>query len=222
MEHSDLKHGMDSQDEHESAEQMLKQASYTEGVHESEMVSGTPPSVLVEPEVLDPFIVDDEEDDEDGDDEQNSPRSHSQLRNTLTISADGDEGETPAAEDEIALAQSTILESSLNLDKPVPPPPSEAVEAGELGIDTPEVSRLAYNDEGSDGNESESEDDVEPPELYLPGLILPTMFLPIPNVRFVVQGIYLLYQCSFNKSRQTRSLLCSQNIYPRSDVRHET
>ena len=33
-----------------------------------------------------------------------------------------------------------------------------------------------------DEAEDEDEDEDEPPELYLPGLIIPTLFLPIPNV----------------------------------------
>ena len=130
----------------------------------SEMKSEMPPpAVHVEPEVPDPFIVDDgSHDDSDSDD---GAAEHLAVGNT-----DG----TPAAEDEIALAQSTILEpaAALNVDKPVPPPPDETTGAGTTG--------LAYDDD-DDEDEEEDEDD-EPPELYLPGLILPTMFLPIPNV----------------------------------------
>ena len=32
--------------------------------------------------------------------------------------------------------------------------------------------------------DSDDEDEEDAPELYLPGLTLPTMFLPIPNVRY--------------------------------------
>ena len=134
----------------------------------SEMTSETPPpAVHVEPEVPDPFIVDDGSDDDDSDSdgggtEQVAP--HAALEEA---------DETPAAEDEIALAQSMILDpAALNVDKPVPPPPDEA--SGAAG-----GTGLAYDDD----NEDEEDEDDEPPELYLPGLILPTMFLPIPNVR---------------------------------------
>lgn len=36
---------------------------------------------------------------------------------------------------------------------------------------------------------SDDEDEDEAPEFYLPGLTLPTMFLPIPNVRYPVSYI---------------------------------
>ncbi|KAI0343024.1 hypothetical protein BDW22DRAFT_1393758 [Trametopsis cervina] len=106
------------------------------------------PSVLVEPEVPDPFIVDDGESSSEGEPEE-----------------DGGFGHTPAAEENIALAQSTLSEPAVpetvqkplpspNINKAVPPPPETA---------------------------SDEEDEEEPPDLFLPGLIIPTMFLPIPN-----------------------------------------
>lgn len=68
---------------------------------------------------------------------------------------------TPA--DEISLARSSRpgsprspLTPNVNVNKDVPPPPAP---------------------------ESDEEDDDDAPDLYLPGLVIPSMFLPIPNVR---------------------------------------
>ncbi|KAK0489184.1 hypothetical protein IW261DRAFT_401468 [Armillaria novae-zelandiae] len=61
---------------------------------------------------------------------------------------------TPA--EEIPLAASRAS-PSLNINKDVPPPPPSQVDT--------------------------EPDEDEAPDLYLPGLVLPTMFLPIPNVR---------------------------------------
>lgn len=141
----------------------------------SEMRSETPRSALAEPEVPDPFIVDDGEDDDDEDKELEPAKL------ALEVGA-GEEEETPAAEDEIALAQSIILDPSiLNVDKPVPPPPTQQVQAKIQNTGVNEVSGLAYDD--GDEDEDDEDEDEEPLELYLPGLILPTMFHPIPNVR---------------------------------------
>jgi len=109
----------------------------------------SPPTVYVEPEVPDPFLVDDPEDPMSDDDRDERPDMHiSESQQTIT----------PA--DEIPLTRSpsspttpTLL--SPNRNKAVPPPPL---------------------------SESDQEDE-QPPELYLAGLVIPTMFLPIPNVR---------------------------------------
>ncbi|KAJ7281467.1 hypothetical protein C8J57DRAFT_1297707 [Mycena rebaudengoi] len=97
----------------------------------SEPMFTSPPTVYVEPEVPDPFLID--SDDEDSG-EENAP--------------------TPTeSRQEISLAPvppSPSLQSP-NRNKAVPPPPT------------------------SDSDEEEA------PELYLPGLCIPTMFLPIPN-----------------------------------------
>lgn len=96
----------------------------------------SPPLQVIQPEVPDPFIIEDSE-------------------GALS------EGEgTSPVDEEIALAQSAVLSPSEaapsllspNLNKDVPPPP-------------------------------ESDAESEAPELYLPALTMPTMFLPIPNVR---------------------------------------
>lgn len=93
----------------------------------------SPPSQVTEPEVPDPFIIDDPE------------------------AAVSEEGSAAASQvEEIALAPESISPTSTvppNLNKDVPPPP--------------------------DTNQSEE----EVHDLYLPGLTMPTMFLPIPNVR---------------------------------------
>ena len=68
----------------------------------------------------------------------------------------------PAAAEEIALAPSSPAPPAPDVNKAVPPTPTTA-------------AALPSDDE-------EDEEDV--PELYLPGLTLPTMFLPIPNVRY--------------------------------------
>ncbi|KZT71978.1 hypothetical protein DAEQUDRAFT_665146 [Daedalea quercina L-15889] len=67
-----------------------------------------------------------------------------------------------AAADEVALAQSpppswptSIPNTALDINKAVPPPPRT--------------------------EEEDEEDEEDTPDLYLPGLVLPTMFLPIPN-----------------------------------------
>lgn len=137
--------------------------------YESEMVSETPPSMLVEPEVPDPFIVDDGEDDSD---------SNSGAGNEDSSSDEG--GGTPAAADEIALAQSIIIEppqqpvneSSIVSNASREPPSALSLDVNKNVPPTPSTPQTISDD-----------DEEEPPELYLPGLILPTMFLPIPNVR---------------------------------------
>lgn len=139
-----------------------------------EMRTESPPSALVEPDVPDPFVVDDGDDDEDDNESHLDNEDERQM-----IAGPGvlEEDETPAAEDEIALAQSTILEPPPNLDKPVPPTPIDT----EQSVGSDSGPKPAYDDDADDNDEDESSEDDEPPELYLPGLILPTMFLPIPN-----------------------------------------
>ena len=116
--------------------------------------------MLVEPEVPDPFIVDDGESSDSSEDHTASD-------------ADGLADDNDAAADEdIVLAQSTIIDApvtasdqqpiaSADVNKDVPPPPSSP--------------------------STEEEEEEEPPELFLPGLIIPTLFLPIPNVSSCVK-----------------------------------
>lgn len=144
--------------------------------YESEMVSETPPSMLVEPEVPDPFIVDDG----DSDSDSNSDGEGAGAGDEDSIS--GEDGGTPAAADEIALAQSIIIEPpqqpvgepSTVLDASHEPPSTSLLDVNKIVPPTPPTPQTISDDD----------EEEEPPELYLPGLILPTMFLPIPNVRF--------------------------------------
>ncbi|KAI0953947.1 hypothetical protein AcW1_006737 [Taiwanofungus camphoratus] len=115
------------------------------------------PPVIVEPEVPDPFLVDDEP--------RSEPEAESEEGSVPEDAPSGlsaDNAEPPlTAADEIALAQSS---ASLPLTDPL-------AAAADVHKATPPPPRL----------ESEDEDEDEAPQLYLPGLTLPTMFLPIPN-----------------------------------------
>ncbi|KAJ7429883.1 hypothetical protein B0H11DRAFT_1981672 [Mycena galericulata] len=97
----------------------------------------SPPTVYIEPEVPDPFLIDDEDDS----DEENAV--------TPTESQQHDLAQIPLAPSSPNPFTSPL--QSPNRNKEVPPPPL------------------------SDSDEEEA------PELYLPGLCIPTMFLPIPN-----------------------------------------
>ncbi|KAJ7334216.1 hypothetical protein DFH08DRAFT_707355 [Mycena albidolilacea] len=113
---------------------------YGETPLDSEPMFTSPPTVpvYIEPEVPDPFLIDDDEDDSDED---------------TGITPTDSQHPIPAA-DEVPLATPNPFGSPLqspNRNKDVPPPPQ------------------------SDSDEEDS------PELYLPGLCIPTMFLPIPN-----------------------------------------
>lgn len=175
---------------------------------ESEMITETPPSALVEPDVPDPFVVDDGEDDDD--DDESHPDDEG-GRASFSVPDVPEEEETPAAEDEIALAQSIILEPPLNLDKPVPLPPTEPGLGLDTGSEPVPATGLAYDDEANDNEEDDSLEDDEPPELYLPGLILPAMFLPIPNVCTSVVCIMSLP--IYLRFRPTLLRTCSSNIF---------
>lgn len=133
----------------------------------------SPPPVLVEPEVPDPFIVDDGED-------SDSDTGHEDE----TLADD-----PPSAADEIALAPSTVLDpaSSQPSDEPLQSPVPAPIPQNSVNVDkaVPSLPSLG----------SEEEEEEEAPELYLPGLIIPTMFLPIPNVRIfrcLLKSPYLL------------------------------
>jgi hypothetical protein len=112
-------------------------------------VLSSPPPEHVEPEVPDPFLVDDSE----------------------GAMSDEDLGGSPiAAPDEISLTRhptppSPVSPLTPNVNKAVPPPPPPDID----------------------------DDSDEAPELYLPGLIIPTMFLPIPNVRRLSLSYHLIW-----------------------------
>jgi hypothetical protein len=134
---------------------------YGETALDSEPMFTSPPTVpvYIEPEVPDPFLIDDDEDDSDED---------------TGITPTDSQHPTPAA-DEVPLATPNPFGSPLqspNRNKDVPPPPQ------------------------SDSDEEDS------PELYLPGLCIPTMFLPIPNVRaFSPPLIVWWLRCSMYRRR---------------------
>ncbi|KAJ7180722.1 hypothetical protein C8R46DRAFT_1070393 [Mycena filopes] len=102
----------------------------------------TSPSVYVEPDVPNPFLIDDE--DEESDEEAAATPTESQ--HTFVPPAD----EVPLAPPSPNPFGSPIQSPIANRNKDVPPPPSDS-------------------------------DEEDAPELYLPGLCIPTMFLPIPN-----------------------------------------
>lgn len=147
----------------------------------SEPMFSSPPNVYVEPEVPDPFLIDDEDDssEEEGRNSPSAPISSSQQ----TI--------TPSHEISLAIPTSpsisqpttphTIPLPPSDLNKDVPPPPS---------------------------SDSEPDED-EAPDLYLPGLVIPTMFLPIPNVRRPFSSHYLMWWLS----RSLMYYTCTRRIH---------
>lgn len=111
--------------------------------------AGTSSAVYVEPEVPDPFLIDDEHLSDKEDDRQEYSQSESQqtiTKTSLKVSISSPPSST--------FPVSSGLRTAFNLNKDVPPPPTDS---------------------------SETEEDA--PEMYLPSLVMPTMFLPIPNVR---------------------------------------
>ncbi|KAI5895431.1 uncharacterized protein SCHCODRAFT_01284785 [Schizophyllum commune H4-8] len=102
-------------------------------VMEAKTPSPVPDAPVIEPEVPDPFIVDDPEEPAD------EPEQHA----------------TPLAADDVPLS-----EAAPPADAPQPPSSSES-----------------------------DQDEEEAPDLYLPELVLPTMFLPIPNVRDLLPSV---------------------------------
>ncbi|TFK39810.1 hypothetical protein BDQ12DRAFT_681260 [Crucibulum laeve] len=110
----------------------------------------SPPTVYIEPEVPDPFLIDDEGDALSEDDQQDSSAAVSESH--LSAAHDIPLTVTPPPPSAASVAIPSPLLSA-NLNKDVPPPPAS----------------------------SSSDEEEEEPDLYLPGLIVPTMFLPIPN-----------------------------------------
>ncbi|EEB89987.1 hypothetical protein MPER_11866 [Moniliophthora perniciosa FA553] len=127
-----------------SADYIRKEGSHVddEMVSEEHYSSRSPAaeelsSVYVEPEVPNPFLIEDD-----------SPKS--------------DPAESLPPTDDIALdvppvSSTPVTPTTPNVNKDVPPPPPEE----------------------KDTEEEEEEEEV--PEIYIPGLVIPTMFLPIPN-----------------------------------------
>ncbi|KAF9006133.1 hypothetical protein BDQ17DRAFT_332984 [Cyathus striatus] len=128
-------------------------SSSSEGSGSSEQQArDTLPKVYTEPEVPDPFLMDEEGDVLSDNEREDSLPAVSESQRTLSpaheISLTAPTSPPPNADP----LSSPLLPANLNKD--VPPPPSTS-----------------------------SESDEEAPDLYLPGLVIPTMFLPIPNVR---------------------------------------
>ncbi|TFK48533.1 hypothetical protein OE88DRAFT_1634832 [Heliocybe sulcata] len=113
-----------------------------------------PPPALVEPPVPDPFLVDDSASSQE--DSENDRPSHPAV-------SDSQLSVQPA--EEISLAASTTL--------PIPSPSSPApTSSPDLNKSVPPTPAPLSDDD---------EDEEETPEVYLPALVHPTMFLPIPN-----------------------------------------
>ena len=125
----------------DSPPEAAKEALESEETNGELPVLSGPPPEHADPEVPDPFLVDDEED----------PLSDEDLGES-SITAPADEISSARL---VTLTTPPLTPLTPNVNKAVPPPPPP---------DT---------DEDSD----------DAPELYLPGLVIPTMFLPIPNVR---------------------------------------
>jgi hypothetical protein len=132
---------------------------------DSEPMFTSPPTVYVEPEVPDPFLIDDED---DSDEDTGATPTESQH----TIAPAHEVPLVPATPSSPNPFGSPL--QSPNRNKDVPPPPN------------------------SDSDEDEA------PEIYLPGLCIPTMFLPIPNVRALSPPLLLwwLSRSSMYSSRR--------------------
>ncbi|CAK5267692.1 unnamed protein product [Mycena citricolor] len=108
----------------------------------------SPPTAFVEPEVPDPFLIDDDDEDESGDEGDEGGRvalTPTESQATIAIALTQEASVLPPS--------APVPLASPNLNKAMPPPPPP---------------------------ESDS-DEEDAPEIYLPGLCIPTMFLPIPN-----------------------------------------
>ncbi|KAJ3530875.1 hypothetical protein NM688_g7650 [Phlebia brevispora] len=165
---------------------------------------GSPPPIHLEPEVPDPFIVDDGE---DSDEDRGSDEAG--LAESATPSA--------AADEEIALAQSILIEPSIQQDPSTPVQAQYPVPVAPITSPFPSKPSL-FSLQPNVNKEmpslpsapSSEEDEEETPELYLPGLVLPTMFLPIPNVRFIAlfYELELLFIVLRDGIRRTLSARC--------------
>lgn len=114
----------------------------------SEPMFTSPPTVYVEPEAPDPFLMDDEGDEaSDGEEQTGSSATISQYTVSPAHNVDLSQPSSPGP-------QQPLASPRLNINKDVPPPPSD-----------------------------DSDEEEEVPDVYVPSLVMPTMFLPIPNVR---------------------------------------
>jgi len=154
--------------EYESSHDAMAPLSAVDGP--SEVADGLSPAPVAESDVPDPFLVD------DPDDPLSDPESLS----------------TPLALDaaELSKSQTTITPTEeVLLGAPTPASPSKAIESPIPGLSKPVVAvptppPMTYSS-GSDA-----------PAIYLPQLVLPNMFLPIPNVRLCFHLTWWLTRCS--------------------------
>ncbi|GLB41938.1 putative regulation of kinetochore assembly [Lyophyllum shimeji] len=117
-------------------------------VSQEEAMLSSPPAVYVEPNVPDPFLIDDDASSED--EEDNAPA--------------------------VSKSRSTITPQDVSLTLPASPLPSDPATIHSAPLASPSINKAVPP------HPSDSEtDEEEAPDVYLPGLILPTMFLPIPN-----------------------------------------
>ncbi|EPQ56229.1 hypothetical protein GLOTRDRAFT_138022 [Gloeophyllum trabeum ATCC 11539] len=145
-----------------------------------------PPPVLVEPPVPDPFLVDDSESSDAG--SEREPQA-------APVTSDSQLSESMHPAEEISLAASATL--------PTPSQPSPApLPSPNLNKSVPPTPAPISDDE---------EDEEETPEVYLPALVHPTMFLPIPNVRLSSAFSSLTWWLSSSRRR-----LPSFSYYPYS------
>ncbi|KAF9466097.1 hypothetical protein BDZ94DRAFT_1295975, partial [Collybia nuda] len=113
----------------------------------------TLPSVYVELEAPDPFLIDDEDSSSGEGSQELPPAPTSSSQQTITPSQEVSLATPTSPSAPQPSTPHTIPLLPSNINKDVPPPPS---------------------------SDSDPEED-EAPDLYLPGLVIPTMFLPIPN-----------------------------------------
>jgi hypothetical protein len=137
----------------------------------SEPMFTSPPTVYIEAETPDPFLIDEEGDalSEGEEGQQDSSAAVSQYTVSPAHNVPLDLP-SPSPEPDTAQRQVPPTSPLPNVNKDVPPPPS---------------------------SESELEDE-EVPDIYVPTLVVPTMFLPIPNVRHFFSSNYLTWYLQRN------------------------
>ena len=133
---------IDMSDEHHSPQQEPQLI-----LHEQDpSASVISPTTVIEPETPDPFLIDDEDSEEE---------------------AVGDTSSDAISQQDVSPSESVPLELPSSPEASIPQPPALLPN---LQKDVPPPP-------------SEYEEEEYVPELYVPALIVPTMFLPIPNVR---------------------------------------
>ncbi|KAF8906282.1 hypothetical protein CPB84DRAFT_1813897 [Gymnopilus junonius] len=132
-------------------EQLSEPSTVEEEPSNSEPMFTSPPTVYVEPEAPDPFLID-EEGDALSDDEQDKQGSSAPISQDVSP-AHNVPLDLPTPSPQPVTQLLPPVSPVPNLNKDVPPPPS-----------------------------SDSDlDEEEVPDIYVPHLIVPAMFLPIPN-----------------------------------------